>query len=57
MNKTTLLVLLLLAAVAMMALGAVFYVAHRYPRLATPLMVTAAFAAVFVALIAGVAAL
>ncbi|MFI1452137.1 hypothetical protein [Streptomyces virginiae] len=57
MNKTTLLVLLLLAAVGMMALGAVFYVAHRYPRLATPLMVTAAFAAVFVAVIAGVAAL
>ncbi|MEU3317098.1 hypothetical protein ABZ743_31085 [Streptomyces sp. NPDC006662] len=56
MNKTTLLALLLLATVAMMALGLVFYVAHRHPRLATPLMVTAAFAGVFVALIAGVAA-
>ncbi|MEU6987383.1 hypothetical protein ABZ946_28845 [Streptomyces sp. NPDC046324] len=57
MSKLVLLVVLLTVAVFLLCLAALGYVAYRHPRLVTPLMVVAAFAAAFAGALAVVVAL
>ena len=52
MSSIVLLLLLLLALVMLLFAGGLFYVAHRYPRLATPLTVASSGTAVLVAMVA-----
>ncbi|MFJ8770234.1 hypothetical protein [Streptomyces clavifer] len=49
MSSLNLLVLLLLVLVGLLFVGALAYVSHQHPALATPLMVAAAGGAVLVA--------
>ncbi|MFI9630959.1 hypothetical protein [Streptomyces sp. NPDC052042] len=52
MSTLALLVALLLVVTGLLALGAIAYLVHRYPRLGTPLMVCGTFAAAYVAAVA-----
>ena len=52
MSSIVLLLLLLLGLVMLLFAGGLFYVAHRYPRLATPLTVASSGTAVLVAMVA-----
>ncbi|MFG2776135.1 hypothetical protein [Streptomyces sp. NPDC048350] len=57
MSKLVLLVVLLTVTVFLLCLASLGYVAYRHPRLATPVMVVAAFAAAFAGTFAVVVAL
>ncbi|MFC8270148.1 hypothetical protein ACFUIZ_31205 [Streptomyces cinereoruber] len=57
MSTLTLLVILLLVITGVLFLGAIGYLTDRHPRLAKPLGACAAWAAVFVALVALIVAL
>ncbi|MFF3343578.1 hypothetical protein [Streptomyces flavidovirens] len=57
MSKLVLLVLMLLVLVVALILGSLTYLTYRHPRLATPLLVAAGFAAALGGAVAAVAAL
>lgn len=55
MSSLALLVMLLLVLVAVLVIGALAYLAHRHPAMATPMMVALAGAAVLAACVVPVA--